>query len=849
MWLRTRVAAVAAAGCCVAGMMVAGLAPAAAASAGGSVFVPLGPVRVMDTRNGTGVAKAPVGPGKSVSLKVTGVDGVPASGVTAVVLNVTAVSPTASTNITVYPDGPARPGTSNLNVTRGEVIANLVTVPVSTDGKVDFFNDAGSVNLVADLSGYDTDSGNGSLLGSIGPVRVMDTRNGTGVAKAPVGPGKSVSLQVDGVDGVPAAGVTAVVLNVTATGPTASTDITVYPDGPARPGTSNLNVTAGETLANLVVVPVSNAGKVDFFNDAGSVNLIADLSGYYTAAGAGFTGLGPVRVMDTRNGTGVAKAPVGPGKSVSLQIAGADGVPAAGVTAVVLNVTATGPTASTDITVYADGPARPATSNLNVTAGETLPNLVVAPVGTDGKVDFFNDAGTVNLVVDLSGYYTAGGAPWGNATQIPGLAAINTGANSGIYSVSCPSSGNCTVGGYYVDNSGNQQAFVADEVNGTWHDATELVGTGGFNTGNGAFVESVSCASAGNCAAGGYYEDNSNNVQAFVADEVNGTWDDATEVPGTGALNTRGYALITSVSCASAGICAAGGYYTDSSGIQAFVADEANGTWGDATEVPGSGALNNGIAEVDSVSCASAGNCTAGGYYTDSSGYEQAFVADEANGSWGDATEVSGTASLGRGTITPGFSVSCASAGNCTAGGSDTDSSGNQQVFVGSEVSGAWGNAVQVPDSAALNTAGSAMIESVSCPSAGNCSAGGLVDVGTPDSGSPQPFVVSEMNGTWGNAVQVPGIPSFDNGVGTVSSVSCASAGNCVAGGSYGEALGPDNVKAFVVSEVNGTWGEAVQVADVAPFAQVLSVSCPPTGGCTAGGVYPSSGAFVISQN
>jgi Bacterial Ig-like domain (group 3) len=93
------------------------------------------------------------------------------------------------------------------------------------------------------------------------PVRILDTRNGTGTAKAPVGPGGTVILQVTGVDGVPASGVTAVVLNVTATGPTASSFVTVYPDGGTRPVASNLNFTRGQTIPNLVVVPVGATGR------------------------------------------------------------------------------------------------------------------------------------------------------------------------------------------------------------------------------------------------------------------------------------------------------------------------------------------------------------------------------------------------------------------------------------------------------------------------------------------------------------------------------------------------------------------------------------------------------------
>ena len=154
--------------------------------------------------------------------------------------------------------------------------------------------------------------------------------------------------------------------------------------------------------------------------------------------------------------------------------------------------------------------------------------------------------------------------------------------------------------------------------------------TAALNAGGAAEVASVSCASAGNCSAGGSYRDSSGNFQVFVASQAHGTWHTAIEVPGTAALNTGGNAKITSVSCASAGNCSAGGYYFDSSGNQAFVVSQVNGTWHAAIEVPGTAALNQGgTADVTSLSCASAGNCSAGGSYTDSSGHAQAFVVSQ----------------------------------------------------------------------------------------------------------------------------------------------------------------------------------------------------------------------------
>ena len=111
-----------------------------------------------------------------------------------------------------------------------------------------------------------------------------------------------------------------------------------------------------------------------------------------------------------------------------------------------------------------------------------------------------------------------------------------------------------------------------------------------------------------------------------------GTWGRAIEVPGTAALNTGGDAEIHSVSCASAGNCSAGGLYRDSSGnLQAFGVSHADGTWGKAEEIPGTATLNKGgDAQVNSLSCAPAGTCSAGGIYTDSSGHHQAFVVNKA---------------------------------------------------------------------------------------------------------------------------------------------------------------------------------------------------------------------------
>jgi len=425
--------------------------------------------------------------------------------------------------------------------------------------------------------------------------------------------------------------------------------------------------------------------------------------------------------------------------------------------------------------------------------------------------------------------------------------------------VSCASAGNCSAGGFYKNGPLLQQAFVVSKVNGSWHTAIEVPGTATLNQGGGAAVSSISCASAGNCSAGGSYEDSKERGQAFVVSKVNGTWHTALQVPGTAVTSQIGQAQVLSVSCASAGNCSAGGFYgyvkDNVWRHYAFVVNEVNGTWHTATKVPGLATLSTGVdAQVSSVSCGSAGNCSASGYYAQRSGALQAFVVNEVNGTWHTAIEVPGTATLNKDGNAWATSMSCASAGNCSAGGHYLDGSGHWQGFVVSEVNGTWHTAIEVPGTATLNNGGYTGINSVSCASAGNCSAGGYYRDGALHI---QAFVVSEVNGTWHTAIEVPGTATLNkDGDTRVLSMSCASAGNCGAGGFYIDYYG--HWQAFVVSEVNGTWHTAIEVPGTATLnkgwhAQVNSVSCGAAGNCSAGGVYTDNSqhwqAFVVSES
>lgn len=432
---------------------------------------------------------------------------------------------------------------------------------------------------------------------------------------------------------------------------------------------------------------------------------------------------------------------------------------------------------------------------------------------------------------------------WSNALEVPGTGVLNADGQATVMSVSCVSGGNCAAGGQYQASSGAPQAFIVNEINGRWGNAKDVPLLAPLDTGTNSAVTAIACASPGNCAAGGYYT--GSQQEAFVANETNGTWDAAEEVPNSGALATDGRATVNVISCPSAGNCVAGGTYVDSGfHNQSFVVNETNGSWDAAEEVPGTSALNSGgSSQVESVSCASTGNCVAGGFYADKTD-QQPFVIDEINGNWTHAEEVAGTGTINAGVMAVVSSVSCGSAGNCAAGGYYQDSTGDH-AFVVNETLGTWGGAIEVPGTRVLDAGGSAFINSISCWSAGNCSAGGTYVTGSPF--AHEVFVVSETNGTWGSAEEMPGTAMLNvNRDAVFGAVSCASAGNCAASGTYEPAAGGS--EDFVANETKGSWGKAEEMPGLASLnvdmtATVDSVSCGSNGSCAVGGQFEDGSA------
>lgn len=252
---------------------------------GATAFEPVSPVRVMDTRSGAGaVPVEPLRGGRWVDLALAGTAGMTPDA-TAVVLNVTGTNVTGPTHVRVYPTPGAAedqtpPDVSNLNLDRGRDQPNLVTVRLGDSGRVRFFMPVEAADVVADLVGYYSATGDNGFV-PLEPARAVDTRSGQGVG-ATLGAGVPSTAVLAGVDGVPT-DATAVVLNVTGVHPSGVTHVRVFPttDPATLPDVSSLNLVPGRDEANLTIVGPGVGGRVSFYTHTAATDLVVDVSGYF----------------------------------------------------------------------------------------------------------------------------------------------------------------------------------------------------------------------------------------------------------------------------------------------------------------------------------------------------------------------------------------------------------------------------------------------------------------------------------------------------------------------------------------------------------------------------------------
>jgi hypothetical protein len=403
----------------------------------------------------------------------------------------------------------------------------------------------------------------------------------------------------------------------------------------------------------------------------------------------------------------------------------------------------------------------------------------------------------------------------------------------------------------------------------------------------------ISCTSAGNCLAAGNYEPVHFPIQfltgshAAAAREVNGAWGPAVPIPGLAALSHGGSSGITQVSCSQTGWCVLVGRFWPTNGSAysgtPFVTSEHDGAWRPAQLIPGLATSSGSAPSIGPLACDPEGSCTLAGAQQGSG----AFVVTEANGAWSRPQHINGD--IGE--------LSCTSPGNCSGVGNYYPPAYSHEWYglsprVITETNGRWGRAAPLPGTVrfrAITPGGSDgafatdVVAGLSCTAPGQCVLVGyyasLYNGEYSGVNAAVPFIASQVNGTWNAPREIPGPGAHGHaGIVEITALSCGSAGNCVAGGSYtyervnlGTSDGTVYPQAFLMTETNGVWGPAEEVPGLRALgpkeSEIDFISCAATGmghsstagrvpgsdgGCTALGGYnkktgtPEPGAFGL---
>lgn len=753
------------------GVPVAAAAPGPLAASNGTAtaatprgLVTISPKRVLDTRTDIGSSQGRRKAGSTTSVDLNGA--VP-DGVAAVVLNVTVTDATGPGFVTVGSGVGAPLTASNLNFVKGQVVANQVIAQATFGSGPSLYLGVSAADLIVDVTGYYP---TGSAYRPLTPARVLDTRRGSEPAA------KSVTkLTLAGRAGIPTTGVAAAVLNVTAVDPAGPGFVTAYPAGAARPTASNLNYGKGAVVPAMVIAPLGSGGAIDLYTLA-KAGLVVDVAGWIPTE-RNYHSLTPARLVDTRIGLGAPEGKVPGNTQITLQAAGHGGVPATGVTAVEVNVTAVAPSQAGFVTAFSGG-IRPVASTVNYATGQIVANSATVRLSSAGGLNLYTGWGATDLVVDVVGYWTtpATGLTWAEPTGIDPAQGIPQ-------SISCPITTFCGA----VDARGN--ALIYDGM--TWSAAKQID--------PGVVLTSVSCPTADFCVA----------VDQFGAALTysGSTWSAQFIGHVTSYLT---YASLNSVSCPTRTFCVAVDNY-------GYASTYNGGAWGAATKLDPSGTA--AVGGITSVSCASATFCAA----VDGAGSALTF-----NGrSWTAPTKIDVSGRL--------RSVSCPSESFCVA----ADPLGNAFIWNGSRwsapskistgtandglssvscptttfcsvvdgagnVLGYDGTSWTAPENIAVHGGG---LTSVSCPTAGDCVAADFYGAAYTDDG-----------GGWSSPT------SFDPLRGNLGSVSCATTTYCLALDAYGPTL---------------AWhgsGWANTPDSLPPTTRTRSMSCPTTTFCVAVG-------------
>lgn len=578
-------------------------------------------LRVLDSRSGVGGPRTALAPGEIRTVKVAGVGSVPATGLSAVAVNVGVLTPARTGSVTVFPAGTGWTGVGSVSFRAGVTVQSSLTAKLSANGALAFRNNTGApLQLIADVSGYYL-AGTPTAAGAFGALtlaRVLDTRSGVGGPATAVAPGQTRRVAVTGHGGVPASGVAAVAVNVGVLAPGRAGSVAVFAGDASWNGTGSISFAAGITVQSSLTAKLGADGTLALRNNTGvPLQLIADVSGYYLTGPPAVTGsygaISTTRVMDTR---GTLQTSIAPGATLEVPaspVMSSDSktmIPPSGVMAVSANIGVLNPAASGSVSVYAGDTPWNRTGSISFPARVTVQSSLTSTLGVAGTLLIRNNtAAALDVIVDLAGYHFGQPAPvsFGPSENVDPPHGV-------VVSLSCGSATSC------VAVEVNGYALVYD---GQGWSRPRKLSTGVFS--------SVSCPTATFCMAVGRTA-----TGAGVAYTFDGaTWSE----PAALAV------LEAAVSCTSATFCMAVDYY---GGFQRY--DGAS--WSARTVIAGR-------PDLTSLSCVSPTFCAALGFEA------RAAMYDGVSWSLVAASTGSNTATVDR------RYVSCASPTRCVAVGSD----------------------------------------------------------------------------------------------------------------------------------------------------------------------------------
>ena len=439
--------------------------------------------------------------------------------------------------------------------------------------------------------------------------------------------------------------------------------------------------------------------------------------------------------------------------------------------------------------------------------------------------------------------------------KLPANAATGKERDVEVRSISCASPGNCAAVGAYARTGGGQfggplEGLLLTETAGQWEPGVEAVVPANADSAGYVTVDSVSCASAGNCTAVGVYFPTSGGTGGLLLTEKHGRWAAGVEalLPTNDPHPEKDSASLSSVSCASAGNCTAVGTYGYGYGQESgLVLTEKSGHWarGVKAPLPSDAGANQSQLELRSVSCASDGTCGAVGTYNFIEGRQDAagegMLLTNVGGTWRAVTAVMPPDGPGEGSILT--SVSCARGGNCGAIGLyniNLDGESYPEGVLLTEKAGVWRRGVRARPPADANLPNYVDPLGISCPSPGNCGAVG--DYAAIRGRGVALF--SQVAGTWRTGVE-PVLP-YASGAPDANAISCASPGNCTVVGSYYGPASSGNTSGLLLTELGGRWARGVQ-APLSAYS-VSSVSCSAPGDCGAVGADVQGKAILLDS-